>query len=250
MCWNCGIKSYLKRDCNAADNHWRRKPKYNSKENLNSEYQSGKAQHQEKKLSQDIYGVEGEMSLSAPQIKSPPKESITNVESNNKIFKNTQYNSDPDMDLEYFSASGNIENFNRPVEKSKKKYKFSIFDNLIQPKAKLIRVSLIDHAETIQMENINIKNPNIPIWTMQSGITEMQNPRNRSEYLRINCKWVGYRKKKTTKLTISLENCEISISAFIFPLKNVDLILGIDWWVKYKLTPQYETNTWKIEVDD
>ncbi|OMJ23904.1 hypothetical protein AYI69_g4829 [Smittium culicis] len=47
MCWNCGSKSHLRRDCKASDNHWRRKPRFNNESKANFNLDSGKANHQE-----------------------------------------------------------------------------------------------------------------------------------------------------------------------------------------------------------
>ncbi|OMJ26731.1 hypothetical protein AYI69_g3860 [Smittium culicis] len=48
MCWNCGSKSHLRRDCKASDNHWRRKPRFNNESKANFNLDSGKSNYQDK----------------------------------------------------------------------------------------------------------------------------------------------------------------------------------------------------------
>ncbi|PVV00908.1 hypothetical protein BB560_004694 [Smittium megazygosporum] len=43
---------------------------------------------------------------------------------------------------------------------------------------------------------------------------------------------------------VKFDNKEINISAYIFPLKTIDVILGYDFWRKYKINIDYENNAW------
>ncbi|PVU87327.1 hypothetical protein BB561_006384, partial [Smittium simulii] len=55
---------------------------------------------------------------------------------------------------------------------------------------------------------------------------------------------------KQTNINLPINNILIPTTAYIFPLVHVDIIIGYDWWSKYKLTPSYESNIWKITYND
>ncbi|PVU95608.1 hypothetical protein BB561_001692, partial [Smittium simulii] len=57
---------------------------------------------------------------------------------------------------------------------------------------------------------------------------------------------LAYEIKKQANFCFKIGGMEFPTTAYIFPLKSVDVILGYDWWIENKLQPCYDNNKWFV----
>ncbi|PVU94245.1 hypothetical protein BB561_002729 [Smittium simulii] len=288
LCWNCGSKEHLRRDCKAPNNH--RRQEHANKRNEQGQWSSGKGQRNLGVA--DNWGPPTPITLNdnvAPPLDSSSlnvKEiplSLNGKETSDKPLKEDSSESTSDMDLIYYTASededGMQDKIIYPHLKSLKKTRrdenrFYFADHgIIRRPKKFIKLSLLENHDVISSGNLDPNNPSTPVWTfrqkdvkvralLDSGakkcfvahklaiklgatITEV----NSDTYATV-ADGTGLKLKKLANIKLTLEGQQMTIMAYIFPLKHVDLILGINWWCEHQLTPEYKENRWSYTLNN
>ncbi|OLY85690.1 hypothetical protein AYI68_g115 [Smittium mucronatum] len=73
-----------------------------------------------------------------------------------------KYSTDSDLDLEFYSASEQEEISQDPI-KTKRKLLPPMWDNFIQPKAKILRINTVDLDEAISVGKLNYNGSNTSV---------------------------------------------------------------------------------------
>ncbi|PVZ96689.1 hypothetical protein BB558_007389, partial [Smittium angustum] len=55
---------------------------------------------------------------------------------------------------------------------------------------------------------------------------------------------------KRAKFKITLDNNSLNLKAFVFPLENINVIFGFDFWKEYNVVPNYEKDKWSLEINN
>ncbi|PVU87090.1 hypothetical protein BB561_006465 [Smittium simulii] len=254
MCWNCGSKDHLRRDYSPGI-------RVLSIPGEELKYSSTQEQAGVGEIEGAPTPIKDRNTSTAPQCSNDIGE-----KQDNKSSLETLTNPH-----KYFTASEQEEEIEKVDRQQKRPASFP--DELIKRKTKIIRLENVNVAEIIDLGSLDPNGLKTPVWRINHNGTELKIlldsgarkcfiSAKAAKILNATIEKVhesiyatvangdGIELKKIAEVEIKQKNTSTRFKAYIFPLKHVDLILGIDWWAEYKLTPDYNEDCWKFTVND
>ncbi|PVU86660.1 hypothetical protein BB561_006609 [Smittium simulii] len=200
---------------------------------------------------------------------------INDIKINNKINQKNEINNEINQKNQKHNK---INKKNNTIKKDKRKYQdreIIFYTPRIKKKTKFFKFSEILNTDsiTVHVGKLSIIDPNSPYGLItannfklktlfDSGAGKIFISGKIANKLKIKTKPVenkinaitadGNAKKITycVDINLQIDDAIIPTTAYIFPLVNVDLIIGFEWWSEHKLSPTYNNNEWVIEYNN
>ncbi|PVU87673.1 hypothetical protein BB561_006232 [Smittium simulii] len=141
---------------------------------------------------------------------------------------------------------------NNTIKKDKRRYQdreIIFYTPRIKKKTKFFKISEISNADSITIHVGKLTGKNF----ISGKITNNLKIKTKPVENKINAITADGNAKKITHcadINLVIGDAVIPTTAYIFPLVNVNLIIGFEWWSDHKLSPTYNNNEWVIEYNN